>query len=271
MGQPFAMRIRQLKPQILAAVILLIPVNQIVMNYLFSIGFFRPLSEATDHFIQPTLVSNLISLTVFSFVIFRWGRLDLSSVMVTKQKLGTGLKWGFVAWLIGQAMVAANAYVGGEVTLDKHLNIKTGRLIGQLFGNAALEELLYRGLFILQFYLIFNTKMSHRKAVILSVVLSQLIFAVIHIPNRLLVHKTDDLLADQIRLFVMGVLFAIMFIRTANLPFLIIVHSLVNEPFDLTGPYRSMSWFILLVAIVMTVGWPKLTGTEPRQFWPDGG
>ena len=252
--------VRKLSPAVLILIAFLIPVNQIVGNYLLKIHFFTPIAEATNYWIQPTLVGNLISLAVFSFIIFVVGKHDLRSVWLTPEKLKSAALLIFAIWFLSQLVAILGTYFStGNIVFVDRINVLAGYLLGQLFGNAAFEELIYRGIFFLQIYILLKNSLSINKALVLSILLSQILFALIHIPNRLMVNQVENLGLNLFGLFVMGVVLAIIYFRTKNLAFLIGVHALLNEPFNLIQTSFPMKRIVLILVILVTILWTNKT------------
>lgn len=254
------MGIKKININILILITALIPINQIVLNYLFKIHFFAPITKSTNYFIQSTLVANLLSLSVFSVLIFVIGKQNLPSIWLTKEKLKTAILSIFFIWLLSQIITIVSTFFNnGDIVLVTRFNVLTGSLLGQLFGNATFEELIYRGIFFLQLYILLKTKTSNKKAIIISIIASQFLFAIMHIPNRLLINQVDNLTTELVGLFVAGVILTIIFIRTKNLAFVIGVHTLLNQPFNIIDTSFPMEVCIYILIILTTILWNKIT------------
>ena len=248
--------IRKINISILVLIGFLIPINQIVGNFLLKNQFFSPISKATNYWIQPTLVVNIISLAVFSFIIFGIGKHNLESIWLTKQKVKKAAFFVFFIWFSSQIVTVIATYLNdGNLTLVNKLNVLTGNLLGQLFGNAAFEELIYRGVFFLQFYLLLKRKMADKKALLIAIISSQVVFAVIHIPNRLLVNQVENLGLNLLGLFGAGVVLTLIYFRTKNLAFLVGVHALINQPFNVIETSFPMRMIIFILIILVTLLW----------------
>lgn len=259
--------INKIDAKILILIVLLLPFNQIMLNYLFKIRFFVPLAHLTDYWIQPTLVANLLSLIVFSILIFVIGKHNLFSVWFTEEKLKIALLPVFVIWLLSQIITIAGTYYSkGELSFIGNINTLAGNLIGQLFGNAAFEELIYRGILFLQFYILLTHRITKKKALVISIVVSQILFALIHIPNRLLINQVDNLSLDLIGLFLAGVVLTIIYIRSENLVFVIGIHALINQPFNIIDTTFPMNMSIYIFIILTILLWNKIVPTTPARF-----
>ncbi|BDQ03346.1 CPBP family intramembrane glutamic endopeptidase [Ignavibacterium sp.] len=142
--------------------------------------------------------------------------------------------------------------------MSGNINILIGSLLGQLFGNAAFEELIYRGILFLQFYLLLKTKNNIKKSLFYSVIISQIIFALIHIPNRLIINQVNNLGTDLMILFTAGSVLTLIFIITRNLLFLIGIHALINQPFNLIETDFPMRIIISILVIISAAFWNKI-------------
>jgi len=260
--------IKKIDSKILIFIILIIPINQILWNYLLKIKFFQPVSLLSNDLIQPTLIVNLILILIFSIFIFKWGGLELKDFFINKRKIIQGLKWTLAIWIFIQVFAIIYSIVTqGDFEILSVTNDKVGKLLGQYFGNAAFEELMYRGLFLTQFYLIFKQKKSNRTAIVLSIIVSQFIFSIIHIPNKLLIKQSDNLLLELTTIFIVGVIFALIYIKTKNLILLVGVHSLINVPFILNEINFPISLIVLFLIILIIVFWNKLKQNDENDFW----
>lgn len=252
-------KIKKLKPPILFLILILIPLNQIALNYLFKYRVFNSVAESTFFLIQPTLLTNLFSLAVFSFLIFIKGKHDLFSVWFPKEKWKKTLLLVFLIWFVSQVITFIWVFVSeGTVRMSGNINILIGSLLGQLFGNAAFEELIYRGILFLQFYLLLKTKNNIKKSLFYSVIISQIIFALIHIPNRLIINQVNNLGTDLMILFTAGSVLTLIFIITRNLLFLIGIHALINQPFNLIETDFPMRIIISILVIISAAFWNKI-------------
>ncbi len=262
------MNIKKLNYKILILFALLLPFVTFLGNYLFKNNFFEPISLATNELVNWVLIANVTLIIIFSFFIFYIGKHDLQSIRISKQKVKTALKLVFLIWFISQVVAIIYTYfTKGELILMQNVNKSTGNLIGQLLGNALFEEMIYRGIFFLQLYLIFRTNRSNKISLILAIIISQMFFALIHIPNRLLIHHVENLFTDLIMLFIIGIIFSLILIKTDNLAYLIGVHCLINEPFNLIETSFPTILVISLLTIIITLLWNKKTAAKNQSFF----
>jgi len=131
-----------------------------------------------------------------------------------------------------------------------------GLLVAQLFGNALYEEVLFRAVLLDQMVL----KLRDRRwGFPLALVGSQLIFALLHVPNRLLRRCTLTGMVDGLGLlFLMGLLFALVYHRTGNLLIAVGVHALNNAPTMLVATRLSGQFLVTLLLVALVTAWPVL-------------
>ena len=131
-----------------------------------------------------------------------------------------------------------------------------GGILGQLFGNALAEETVFRGFFFPQFYYKFGKRLGRVRALVTAALVSQVAFALLHLPNRLFVKgvPSSELLGDQVQLVVMGLVFLAIYVVTRNLFVAVGIHALANDPAPLIqasdGTVASV-WLALTLALVV--------------------
>jgi membrane protease YdiL (CAAX protease family) len=148
-------------------------------------------------------------------------------------------------------------FVGGRLAAT------FGELFGQLFGNALYEEVLFRGVLLVQMvlWLAPSSGRVERRSLWAGLLGSQAVFALQHIPNRLAFGAWADAAnaaLDLTLLFVAGLFFAGVFLRTGNLLLVVGLHTLGNLPLQLVG---APSWWhpTLMASVMLT-----LIGFGPR-------
>lgn len=141
--------------------------------------------------INSTLVANVLLLAVVVVgLLFGLGRLRPRDVGLYRQQLTTALLGGLITWAISQVVAVVAALYSGSVSAnplwhDEGGAAIAGYLIGQLFGNALYEEIVFRGFLFVQLSLHFGSRTLHRSGFVWALVVSQAIFALSHVPNRM--------------------------------------------------------------------------------------
>jgi len=223
---------------------------------------FRWVYNQTNGLIQATLILNVLIIIILSIIIFSFFKLKLDDFFIDRKAFLNGLKAIFILWTLVQIVIVLISFVNNEtlswVTAN---NRKTGNFIGQLFGNALYEEFIFRGFFIIQLFLLFRPKKSNRKALLFSIIISQLIFAAVHIPNRLMADIEIDMVTDFLQLFLGGLVGAFIFVKTKNLIFLSGFHAFTNVPFNILSYSGSSEIITLIIGILISIFWNKINLT----------
>ncbi|MBE0689740.1 MAG: CPBP family intramembrane metalloprotease, partial [Anaerolineae bacterium] len=198
----------------------------VVNLFLFANGTFHPLAEMTGGLINGTLIVNLALAGILVWgVSLKLGRLRAYDIGWIPQQLGIGVACTVALWAAAQVIhltagVASNGVVAlAPVLVAGQPGIALGALIGQVFGNALFEELAYRGFLFPQLYLrIHGSGERPWLRFVLTLLISQALFALVHIPNRLYMGlSAQEIAADLALLTMWGVLFTLLYLHTGNL------------------------------------------------------
>ncbi|KHL92766.1 hypothetical protein QW71_27360 [Paenibacillus sp. IHB B 3415] len=201
----------------------------------FEKGTFDGINRLTHGWINATLCAGLLGLMVI-VVIYLWAmlRIPLRDLGLRREKLLAGCLWTFVFWLAVNAMSACiNLIAGTALTWNQDLanfpNLFLGALLGQLFGNALLEEIIFRGFFFVQIHHRLSGSGKPSSRIVKAMLISQTVFALMHIPNRIYggLHGME-FVYDFIQLVILGMLFALLYVLTRNLFIVVGIHSLLN-------------------------------------------
>jgi membrane protease YdiL (CAAX protease family) len=170
-------------------------------------------------------------------------------------------------WAISQiAVVVLISQQGATPTLSTALDNPTalaGKAIAQFFGNALYEEIVFRGFLISQVYLklegIGRTRAASWVRLGLTLLLSQLLFALIHIPIRIYQGTAFAELPGQVlNLFLWGLIFAGIYLISGNLFVVVGFHALANlpsVPYDGAGFYLLLSLMAVVLILYKLVQW----------------
>lgn len=202
---------------------------------LFANGTLSVIAKSTNGWINETLAANLFGL-VLEVVIFLCiiAKLSPKDLGLTKNKLLAGLIGTFLFWLaINIVDLGMTLLTHSSLTFNNDIftnpNVVFGEFLSQIFGNALLEEVLFRGFLLVQIYLLLKKVYNNTSRIGYAMLISQSIFAAIHIPNRIYSGLVGmDFIYDFIVLVILGVIFSLLYVLTKNLFFVIGVHSLMN-------------------------------------------
>ena len=253
--------------------VLLVIANLIILPF-FQSSF--PVERFTAGLIQPTLIFSAMRflLAVVGVGIVAGG-LRARDVGLDGDKLSNGALMVFGLWTVMQLVgMLPRLISSGEVALSpiwtpEKLPLIAGELIAQLFGNAFVEEVLFRGFLLTQVTLMLNERISSRGwRVTATVLISQLIFALSHIPQRIVSgYSLAALGPNLIQLWLVGIVFAVLYLRTENVFIAVGVHTLVNAPVTiLSMPSEAVAVFLpLILALVLIAVWEPLVGLIERR------
>ena len=264
----------------LIAHVLLVAVANLL---LFANRVFQPLSASTGGILTGTLVVGLgmILLLIYG-VCLRLGRLRPYDIGWIPAHLRSGIIFTLTLWAAAQVVhLSAGLAAQGSIALapsveSQGFGVLLGILIGQLFGNALFEELAYRGFLFPQLYLrIHGSGERPWMRFVITLLISQALFALVHIPNRLYMGMTlSELSPDLAMLIGWGVLFTLVYLRTDNLFIVTGIHALGNAPTTLfasipalQGASSSLLIYVLAVLAVFVLPTLLRAFERPAQVY----
>jgi CAAX protease family protein len=252
------------------------PLLSILQNYLFlrneyCLNIYRAIAQATSGLILPTLVFYLLSIIIIVVILFMlFGKLKLKDLGVESDKVKQAFFITIILWITINCVCAISSLlVDGGINwhsswAEKGILVVIGIFFGQIFGNAFYEEIAFRGFLLPQFYLKFggtgegNTKQK----LLVALIVSQLYFALIHIPHRLVNNVSGPtLMIDLFMTFLMGIIFAVYFLRTKNLLLVVGIHSILNYPTALVASPIDDQIIPGILIILLLIFWPKIVNS----------
>jgi hypothetical protein len=249
-------------------VIVLITAMHVVLPF-FSSSL--PVERLTNGLVQATLIFSVTRfLLVAVGVAVLIGGLRLRDLGVEWDKVSSGVVVVLGLWIVMQLIgILLGFVISGEVALSpiwspKRIPPIIGELAAQLLGNAFAEEVIFRGFLLTQIALMLRGRISKRgRLVAASVLLSQLIFSLSHIPQRLVGggYSPLGLVFNLLLLWVYGALFALLYLRTENIFIVVGVHALANAPITIVAmPSQIVAGFLpLILGLVLIVVWGPVT------------
>jgi uncharacterized protein len=241
-----------------------------LVNYGFTLGWFGWLEAPTNGLIQATLLASLLlGLVVVGGVIFAYARLAPADVGLDWPRLRAGALYTLGLWTLTQVICGlAGVIATGGLQINTNwteagASFIIGALLAQLCGNALVEEIGWRGFLLPQVFLRLggNAGPAPRQNLLLAVLGVQFLFALIHIPNRLLTENMTipEMLVSLVYVFILGMFFACIYLRTRNLFLAIGIHALFNTPTVLFASVLPSQAILGALTILMLVAWPRLT------------
>jgi membrane protease YdiL (CAAX protease family) len=221
-------------------------IEQLLIAYFHFLAYPNPkawfppmawLSSATGGIVDGTLVACVtLQLILFPFFLFWLGRLHPKDVGLDLTRLWPAVKLTLLIWITCQILHLAISWsLGKPIEINPAWGSENWRFalsdwLGQLFGNCPFEEVLFRGFLLPQCLLLamYWPPASQRwKHLAIALLLSQGFFAFGHVIFNMKSSGSQWLLIGQ---FVIGLLFAAIYLRTGNLFIAIGVHALTNNP-----------------------------------------
>ena len=221
---------------------------------------------ATYGLVQSTLVfSGLTLLVVVPPMFLPPYQLQTKAVGLRASHVPLGIAITIGAWTLLQLTLAiTDLRLGGRtvpIAAAWHSDRWTweiGSFTSQIFGNALVEELIFRGYLLPQFYLKLGGKKDQItwRPLVGAVVVSQFCDTLAHIPNLHNIAIPGLSPPEQLaQLFIIAVLFAILYIRTANIFVCVGFHTLLNAPMPLIEPMIQPQTVIFVMMLVVLVVW----------------
>lgn len=247
---------------LVTVLVLLLPWSWFVNLWYAPRELYKPLLDASGGLLYPTFQTCLPTVLCLIALVKAAG-LRLRDIGWRGADLGRAVIAIAAVWLFLNAVGVIShgsfewASGGGLPT-----RYRIGQILGQFMGNALFEETVYRGFVLAQFALILSGRgAGPKKSAWLAAVLSSIVFALPHIPNRILSDSyqgVGDVVGDQLKLVVAGMIFAWIYLRTKNLWWAIGIHSLTNYPSLVCewGWSPSQNEIATFSGVLVTAAWP---------------
>lgn len=228
----------------------------------FRQNILRPIAEATSGLIDETLIVGIISILLFGyFIIMRLGKLNISNIGLKKGKIVNAILLVLVMWAAIELLnICAQLLISKKLILYYGWNkVGASRMLGlfidQIFGSALFEEIAFRGFLLVQICKKFRAR---KRSIIYGIVISQLLFSLIHIPNRIYSgFSLLEIVLSLIFISLIGILFSIIYLRTDNLFISIGIHALWNSPLLVFDGLNSIT-VISVMTILVLIFWDKI-------------
>lgn len=235
-----------------------------------------PLLEASRGLVNPNLVFGLLALLLVVVVImFIVGGMPAGAVGWVGRHAGSAFLVGIGLWAILQVVLVVVSLVGGHgLALAQgwsggRAGYMLGALLAQVFGIALYEETVFRG-FLFPQLAAKLPRLGRAQALVVGGLLSQLLFALSHVPGILLFQRPggSGLLVNLLGLFLVGLWLAAYYMVTENLFVSVVVHALMNQPAALVQvDGRTTQIVIYALTILLLSAWgPLQDRLEPEPL-----
>jgi membrane protease YdiL (CAAX protease family) len=241
-----------------------------------ALGFLRNLAGDPVVMLLAAVLAIARFVVIVPLCIVRWGGLTPGDVGLDWAKVPAGAAATLAVWLLVQAMVAALAFADtGQVSIDPAW-AATGPLLvlAQLIIHLAtvelLEETVYRGFLLpqLALWLRRSARLAAPLSVMGGVLLSQALFALMHLPLLLALPLGGWPLALTLgAIFIFGLFFAATYELSGNLVLVMGLHLLVNLPASLVATDQTTGRLAIVLAGLLVAGYLGLRqgSTQPRE------
>ncbi len=241
---------------------------------LFRHKVFFNLFDITKGFIHPILLYCLIALAILCFIIFGWGHLKPREVGFRKAALKPALAFFLGFWLVAQVCFALLSWfrtgtLEWNIVWAQGWPAAVGFLLAHLFGTAVYEDLAFRGFMLPQLYLKFGGSPDNqtRRHLVYAILVSQVAFSLVHIPTLIFQDANIGLIIARLGVcLLLGVIMALLYIRTSNLFLIVVIHALIDTNTSLfNGIEDSMEHavYVALMILVLII-WPVFRIQNPR-------
>ncbi len=242
-------------------------------------GLFETWLFDTGGLVQSGLVRGLLALLVeWLLVIVVLGGFAPRDVGLRLGTLPVGLGYAASLWLGAQLLAIAGTLIAGGhpsvggVWRSESAGFPVGEFLGQLFGLALAEEVVFRGFLLAHCLLYFQRRLA-RGGTSTALLVAALAFALAQLPEALAAGDYGSFLGGlqgQGALVFWGLVYGLVYVRTRNLFFVIGLHALHAAPTPFfEWPFRSpllrSELLMVVAAAVLAACWARLPGVSKRR------
>lgn len=261
------------KRWILAIIAVSIAVVPTLINLLFTSDSLRALLDQQLNFVLMGMAVYFSWLTLL-FLLMKKDPVRLKHLSLSRADLSRGLIIGIGLFVAVNLVLLLKSSLSGEaLTWSERFSSLEGAsaalgvFVFNIFLGAFAEELLCRVYLIPQCFLLLCMKIKHRgAALLLSLLLSQLLFAVAHLPRDLFRFDISaaTIFSNQAQLFMSGIILSLVYLRTRNVVFLGLFHAFMNYGLPLVGVDADFKLYYMTGAFAVTIFWDKIMKTDKK-------
>jgi len=263
--------IAQSKRRIFWLVLLSTMAIPVLVNLLFTSGALVPvLADQTYLLVLGTLI--YAAWLGLLYLLKKRDRLHWKHLSLTKPDITRGLLAGMLVYVLVNAVLATIVLAGGrQLVFSKEFSTIAAFLSGlsifalNIFVGAFIEEIINRVYLVPQAYKLFSVWVKNRfVSLLIAVGLTQVLFALLHLPADIFRFNLNGaaLLNRQEDLFLSGILYAIIYLRTRNVVFVAIYHAFLNYNFTILHTDLPLTTIHNVVLLFMLIFWNKILKTE---------
>jgi len=240
---------------------------------------FFGLFDITKGLIHPILLYDLISIAILVIILFGWGHLKPREVGCLKKALKPALLFFLGFWIVAQGCFAVLSWIGTG-TLEWNIAWQQGwiavigLLIAHLLGTGVYEELAFRGFMLPQFFLKFGGSPENqtRRHIFYAILVSQIVFSLGHIPTLISAGANSGFIIARLGICLfLGIIMALLYMRTCNLFLVIGIHALIDTNTSLFSNIEDSveaAVYVALMILVLIV-WPVFKVRNPMDVEPE--
>ena len=241
--------------------------------FMYHIGIIPYIETITLGIINGSLIGGLLLFAVSIYGVLKLhGKLELDDMGLKALDLPIAILIGIIIWIVVQVIEGVVGYLNnGVIEIDPSWTTEStaliGLLIAMLLGIALFEETGYRGFLLIQFKIKLEKIISNKYLrVLLALIFSQIFFTLNHIPWKVYSQGYNVSIYSELvfSVFFNGIIYGLLYLRTNNLFFVMIIHGLGNAPTSLFLAPIQPSILILLLAIIFAAIWPVLKNKEKQ-------
>jgi membrane protease YdiL (CAAX protease family) len=225
---------------------------------LFASRTVSSVTSMTGGLVQPTLVAAGVTAALVAGVLVASG-VPLGELGLRRRDLPRALALLIVLYAALQLAILVAALVSGSgLVVVQDASTAVGVFASQLFGNALVEEAVFRG-FLFRQLLARARLRGGTGAIVAATALAAAIFALWHIPVRLATgYHGADLIATLVVAWLGGVLVSYLYVRSGNLLILVVLHTLFNDQASIVRSPVPSQWILCVLAIGV-IAWIEVT------------
>jgi membrane protease YdiL (CAAX protease family) len=243
----------------------------------YRIGFGLTGHDSIDGSICRILVLNTLLVAGPIVGVLLWyEKLSLQDIGIVWRRLRSAmLFWGGIWLLIQGIELVAGLLLRGHAEIDPAWSggglAIIGLLVAHLFGTALYEEMAFRGFLLRQCFASLHRRTKNRQVLstVLAILISQLAFALFHVPWKLLTQgRSANTMGELSGVLLTGIVYSLLYLRTDNLFLVMGVHALGNAPTSLITPTIGTPNLLLLFIVVIWILWPRMNKRQEQASLP---
>jgi membrane protease YdiL (CAAX protease family) len=228
-------------------------------------------TTATKGLITHTLLNYLVMYFIFIYLILiKASHIEPIKLGLDKKKLSQGILTAAVLLILLQLFGAIYSYAAfGKLTLNevmKNWTAVIGYYIELFAGVALFEEVVYRGFLIPQIFIRLKVKRSKASKIAITLALSQVIFAVVHLPVRIASGMSfGEAVITLVYVFFIGIVFAFTYLLTDNLYIAMAIHALWDASVNnLATMFSSQCSAVIIALFAFILMYIKAAGNKKK-------